>query len=152
MPVFTHSWPAPSGGPDQQQLSQRGPSLNVTVELPPLPASVAVERGRQLPPPASGIGLIDTGARFTAVEEQVLVNLGLTPVNVIQVLTPSGGEPQFIYPCQISFPGTPIPTIPFNAVGSKLAHFGVIALIGRDLLEHFLMVYNGREGFWTLAY
>ena len=153
MPVFSHSWKAPTGGDDPVQLSQRGPSLNVEIHLPPLVSTLAAQNGQPLPAPRAGIGLIDTGATFTAVDEGVLVSLGLRPVNVIQILTPSGGDTQGVYPCQISFPGTPIlGSIPFNAVGSRLASFGVIALIGRDLPKHFLMVYNGVEGSWTLSY
>lgn len=54
-----------------------------------------------------------------------------------------------MYSCDISFPGTPIPTLPFNVViGSSLAPLGFSVLVGRDVLRFFQIVYNGVEGMW----
>lgn len=97
--------------------------------------------------------MIDTGASTTAVDHQVLTGLGLTPTDVTQVATPSGVVQQPVYACNITFPGTPIPTLPFNLViGSSLAPLGFSVLIGRDVLRFFQIVYNGVEGMWTLAF
>ena len=97
--------------------------------------------------------MIDTGASVTAVDQQVLVGLGLTPTDVTRVVTPGGVAQQPMYSCNISFPGTPIPTLPFNVViGSSLAPLGFSVLIGRDVLRFFQIVYNGVEGMWTLAF
>jgi hypothetical protein len=96
---------------------------------------------------------LDTGASLTAVDQRVLTDLGLTPVDVAQVVTPAGVAPQPIYSCNISFPGTPIPTLPFNVVvGGSLAPLGISVLVGRDVLRFFQVVYNGVEGMWTLAF
>src|SRR5438034_4293051 len=69
------------------------------------------------------------------------------------VRTPSGNQQQSLHPCQIASPGTPIPPLDFNAVtGSQLAAQGLAALVGRDVLRHFLMIYNGVDGIWTLSF
>ncbi len=54
----------------------------------------------------------------------------------------------------MAFPGTPIiGTVPFNfVIGGQVGALGYAALIGRDVLTHFQLVYNGVEGFWTLAF
>lgn len=40
-----------------------------------------------------------------------------------------------------------------NGLGVELSGInGLIALIGRDLLEHTVFVYNGTEGTFTLAF
>lgn len=58
-----------------------------------------------------------------------------------------------MYSCDISFPGTPIRTLPFNVViGSSLAPLGFSVLVGRDVLGSFQIIYNGVEGMWTLAF
>lgn len=65
----------------------------------------------------------------------------------------SPGSRQPVYPCILSFPGTPLPAIPFNeVVASDLTAFGVSVLIGRDILAHCQFIYNGPEGFWTIAF
>ncbi|MFQ5895019.1 MAG: aspartyl protease family protein [Nitrospinota bacterium] len=96
---------------------------------------------------------MDTGASITAVERDVLDRLGIRPHRVTPVVTANGPSRQPVYSCVISFPGTPIPTLPFNSVvGSQIRSLGYSALIGRDVLRHFQLVYNGKEGFWTLAF
>lgn len=91
---------------------------------------------------------------MTAVDETVLQGLGLTATSVTNVATPSHQSVQQpVYPCILSFPGTPLPALPFNEViGSSLLGLGCAALIGRDLLQFCQLVYNGPEGFWTLAF
>ena len=107
----------------------------------------------QLPAPHAGLALIDTGASITAVEESVLQGLGLSATSAIQIEVPGGSARRPLYDCDITLPGTPIPTLPFNSVvGMGLARLGFSALIGRDLLRRFQLVYNGAEGFWTLAF
>jgi hypothetical protein len=54
---------------------------------------------------------------------------------------------------KFSFPGTTIPVLEFNTVvGAELQQQGYLAIIGRDLLRHFQLVYNGVDGIWTLAF
>lgn len=109
--------------------------------------------GKPIPQPQVQTALLDTGASFTAIEESVLRGLGLQPVGLTPVSTPSGQTIHATYACKISSPGTPIPPLMLNAVvGCQLQGFGHIALIGRDILRHFLLVYNGVEGSWTLAF
>jgi hypothetical protein len=37
-------------------------------------------------------------------------------------------------------------------VGSTLKPQGIVALIGRDLLRNFLLIYDGVHGSWTLSF
>lgn len=65
---------------------------------------------------------------------------------------PDGETTQGIYACQISFPGTQIEDIELSPVlGSTLAKQGLLAILGRDILEKYQLVYNGPGGFWTIA-
>jgi hypothetical protein len=69
------------------------------------------------------------------------------------VFTPQGSTQQNKFPARVSFPGTTLPAVDFGSVyGSTLKNQGIIALIGRDLLTHFVFTYNGPGGFITLAY
>jgi hypothetical protein len=52
----------------------------------------------------------------------------------------------------MSFPGTQLPGLEFSSlIGSVLAAQGIVGLLGRDVLSHFLLVYNGPAGMFSLA-
>lgn len=115
-------------------------------------AQAMTKAGETLPQQRLGAILIDTGASMTCIERTVLEDLGIRPVAESEVLTPSGGERQGVYPCGIAFPGTPIPTIGRTFVlGANLANQKIIGLLGRDILKLSLLVYNGVGGGFTLA-
>lgn len=154
VPLFSRHWLHPSTSqPDAQRLHLSGPALQIQIEIPDDLAALLANESKPIPQPQTGTALIDTGASFTAVDERFLRQLGLVPVGSQPVSTPSGQSVHLLYPCKITFPGTPIPPLPFNAIiGCSLTGFGHVALIGRDLLRHFLLVYNGVEGNWTLAF
>ncbi len=155
MPIFSRFWLTSQTPPtaDPEQLRVRGPALQVEIFVPSALAAALQQAQAPLPTPHVGLALIDTGASISAVDEPILRTLGLNPTGTIQVVTPGGQVQQAQYDCEISFPGTPIPTLPFNSVtGSQLSGLGYSALIGRDILRYFQLVYNGAEGFWTLAF
>jgi len=155
MPIFTRHWVNPTTKlVDAAMLQRQGPVLQVEVSIPEALAKSYVQDGKPIPPPLIGFALIDTGASITGVDLGKLTTLGLTPISVADIGTPSGPSNKMgVYACQIAFPGTPIPTRQFNTVtGSQLEPMGYLALIGRDVLSDFQLVYNGVDGFWTLAF
>lgn len=133
-------------------LQGRGPVVAVEIQLPTALANHLQAKGTALPQPITGFALIDTGASKTCVEAQAISGLGVTPINRIKVQTPSGSTQQYLYPARVAFPGTTLPSIEFSSVvGSTLAAQGIVALIGRDVLARFLLVYNGPAGLYSLA-
>ena len=105
-------------------------------------------------------GLIDTGASCTAIDADLLAPLGMTPTGVTQMLTPSSGGkpvdvPQFDVMVGITHPsGDPllIDTVPIIAIHKFGKSGGIAALIGRDILARCLLIYNGGEKNFTLAF
>jgi hypothetical protein len=155
LPIFSRHWRhQQTGAPDPNQLRVTGPALQVEISIPTALAAALQQANQQFPQPHVGIALIDTGASMTNVDVGILQGLGLSPTGTVAVATPSATSVQQpTYACVLSFPGTPLPPFPFNVViGSQLAGFGVAALIGRDVLAFCQLVYNGPEGFWTIAY
>jgi predicted aspartyl protease len=137
-----------------------GPVLQVLVEVPtPLAASFRTA-GTPVPQPASGLALIDTGATCSAVDDSVVQALGVQPIGVVNVGTAGGIRQQAVYSARFSFPGSNIPAMEFAQLtgvdlrGHVVPHLSIplIALIGRDILSKFVMIYNGPNASITLAF
>jgi hypothetical protein len=167
MPVynFGHYLVPQSGSqppaPFPQGLRTSGPVVPVLIEIPSALADRLQQSGQTIPSPASGLALVDTGASVSAVDAGCIQQLGVQPVGIVTVGTAAGPQQQMLYPGRFSFPGTNLPSIDFSSLlGADLAAQGVdgprggplVALLGRDLLEHFVLVYNGLQGLSTLAY
>ena len=111
-----------------------------------------------IPPPQRIRGLVDTGASCTCVDVSILQALNLQPTGTVPVHTPSTGPnpyPANQYDVSITLHHLPhlsfsIANIP--VVDSDLSIQGIDALIGRDILENALLVYDGYTGIFTLAF
>jgi len=129
-----------------------GPLIAVEVHVPQPLATLLSQQGKPVPKPVPGSALIDTGASITAVDDSVITSLGVQPVGVTTVHTPSGSAQQNQYPVRFTFPGTNLPELSgTQAIGSVLLPQGIVALIGRDALRSLILVYNGPAGMITLA-
>jgi hypothetical protein len=164
VPVHNQFYTAqPPGGQQQpfpQGLQLAGPCLPVQVEVPPALAAQLQQTGQVVPAPAAGFALIDTGASVSAVDAAVIQQLNVQPIGMVPVGTAGGPQQQATYPARFTFPGTPLPAIDFGSLlGANLAgqmvpgHQGpLIALLGRDLLQRFVLVYNGPGAMFSLSF
>ena len=147
-----------NNSPDQALLAVAGAVLPIEIHVPPVIAQALVARGDPVPTPMSGLALIDTGATLTAVHEPVLQQLGLNPTGIVQSGTANGPVQQSQYPTRLVSPDQGW-TFDVTATGVNLTGQQVptnppqqlIALIGRDLPQHCLLIWNGPGGFWTLT-
>jgi len=154
VPLFSRYWIQERTGLTQREgLREFGPALNIEIAVPDNIAELLNQQNLPIPPSHSHTALIDSGASFTAVDEDVLVGLGLPAIDTMPISTPQGTDTRHVYACKISLPGTPIPPLtPIRVIGCELQTFGHSTLIGRNILSHFLFIYNGVEGSWTLAF
>jgi hypothetical protein len=152
MPVFNQFILGPNNELNPAPLRLRGPIIQVEIQIPTVLGHTLQQKGKPLPQPVTGLCLVDTGASKTCVDAAIVAGLGVSPINKVQVQTPSGSASQYTYPVRMSFPGTPLPGIEFSSVlGSVLAAQGIIGLLGRDVLTHFVLIYNGPAGMFSLA-
>ena len=102
---------------------------------------------------------MDTGASDTVVDAAFLAPLGLAPTGTIMCHTPSTGpvpQPFNQYDVAIFIPGPSagngwyIPALP--VMESDLSAQGIQGLIGRNLLDRAVLVYNGPSNNFVLAY
>lgn len=87
----------------------------------------------------------------------MLQNLGLTPTGTTPILTPStGGQPVDAAQYDVSlFLFHQKATMRLGTVAvieSELEVQGFQVLVGRDVLENCLLVYDGQTGIFTLAF
>ena len=98
------------------------------------------------------MALIDTGATSTCVDEVVAKQLNLPVIDVVSIASASHPDAkQNVYPALIEVVGIAIKFNAFRAIGVPLANQGIHVLIGRDLLQHCVLFYNGMIGSFTLS-
>lgn len=134
-----------AGFSDRLQLYRFGPTLRVQIGFDPefKPHST----GSPVLPKESYPALIDTGALDSCVDAQLAINLGLPIVDRTPVSGVHGAHPVNVHIAQIL-----IPDLKFSEHGR---FYGVhlqaggqphFALLGRALLSHLQMVYDGPKG------
>jgi predicted aspartyl protease len=133
-------------------LTQRGPIIQVTIGVEQNIAQQLLSQGMPLPQPVPGLALIDTGATSTCIDEDVAKQLNLPVVDVVTIASASHAETnQNVYPALIEVVGIAIKFNALRAIGVPLTAQGLQVLIGRDLLQHCTLFYNGVTGSFTLS-
>lgn len=164
MPVHNRigAIPAPGGGfvDPRTSLIHQGPIVPVQIEVPQALATQLQTDNKPVPTPLFGFALIDTGASISGIDTTVIQHLGVQPVGQ-QVLIggATGQKMRSTYPARFTFPGSSLPAMHFGQLAeTELSGITLpgtqgsfLALIGRDILCHFVLVYNGPNGTFTLA-
>lgn len=159
MPVYNYYSINPAGNiiTDPNTLRLAGPVISVEISIPTALAQRYSQINVPIPPPISGLAMLDTGAYRTSVDNETIQSLGVSAVGLEPTLTPSGKKDQNTYPAHFKFPGTSI-DVDFNeALGADLKDQSfhgqpIIALVGRDILSACLFIYNGTDGMFTLTH
>ena len=133
-------------------LQQRGPVVQVTVSVEQNIAQQILAQGLSLPAPERGLALIDTGATSTCIDDTAAATLNLPVVDVVTVASAShASTQQNVHPIQIEVVGMPITIAAPRAIAAPLAAQGLLVLIGRDVLQHCTLFYNGLSGSFSLS-
>ncbi|MFI5454375.1 MAG: aspartyl protease family protein [Isosphaerales bacterium] len=114
-------------------------------------------QGAVVPPATTVRALIDTGSDLSVVHPQILHQLGVQATGSIRIRRPGavgGFRPASLSDVQLSIgglsPGTLwVSTLVVSVAPSTLT---VFALVGRDVLEHCTLFYNGPRRELTLSY
>lgn len=145
MPIYEIVTPSP------EHLRSIGFIIPIEISIPQPLIDYLTQRGIQIPQPVGGNALIDTGASISVVDLSVLSSLQINPIGVAQISTATGQENKNLFPARFILAKNLV--IDFAAViGADLRSLRIIALIGRDALRHFLLIYHGNAGRATLAF
>lgn len=128
--------------------------------MPILHIPLDPQKGPLIPIRVDGMevqALIDTGAEFSSVDERLVYELGLKDAGKITVFTAtSEGSEVGAYEATFAIQGPP-GTYDFVVSGlrvaaGKLAAQGFLAILGRDVLGHCSVTYDGPTQSCTIAY
>lgn len=138
--------------PPSIAMMQSGPTAQVIIGIAQTFADQFLQQGVPLPTPISGNALIDTGASTTCIDAGAAQAMGLPVIDVVQMTSAShAATDSNVYPIQMQVVGSPIRAEITNAIGANLAPQGLLALIGRDFLQHCTLFYNGVTGEVTIS-
>ncbi len=132
-------------------LRGTGPIIDVDVAAP-LALEEELRRVQQpIPQPVSLAAMIDTGASSSVIQEGLAAQIGLQPIGVAKVNTPSSTNVEcYEYAVRFAFPNNVV--VAATVIEAPLKGQHIQGLIGRDVLEHALLVYIGYTGQFTLSF
>jgi hypothetical protein len=132
-------------------LRQAGPVLELQIAVGTATEEALQRAGDPVPTPVRAIGLIDTGASVSVVRRGLLSQLGMQPVGVMRINTPSSTNVtcdeylvRFVLPNGIVLETT--------ALEAPLQSQHIQCLIGRDVLAQTVLVYIGYSNQLTLSF
>ena len=135
------------------RLNAEGPTVPILVNLPADLVAALRKEGHSVPDGISGQALLDTGSDSFAVDSSVVEHLGSKPVDSLRVKGAVGpAMEQLVHPFSLSFPTTNLPALPIAfCVSLPLKELGIVAVLGRQLLKKYALIYNGPAGHITIA-
>lgn len=141
-------------------LDLRGPIVNAAVMVSEGRRAALQAEKKQIPTMRPVRALIDTGASFTSVEPEVIEALALTPTGTVDIVTPSTGKDVHTtstYDVDLIIGAGPneIPLVIRNlriATAELYLKQGIHALIGRDVLQRCVLIYNGATNSFSLCF
>lgn len=137
--------------------SEHGPLIPVRVQIDRTLRRAYESVARTLPMPVSGVALIDTGAVQSGIDEAVALSLGLNPVGVSELLTPTGERTKVgVFWGEVAFVETELVPLRQQFLGMKLGYLAgderVVAILGRDFLSDARLNYDGPAARYTIRF
>lgn len=141
-----------SNVPPDEVLRRYGPCVDVIVTLDKAMAEALLQQGQPVPTPIAGKALIDTGASSSCIDDTTARSMRLPVIDVVKIASAThAADPRNVYPVQIEIAGIGLGIAAPRAIGAELHSLGFVAIIGRDVLRHCTLFYNGIAGQITLS-
>ena len=142
MPSFTTQLP---------NLQALGPVVDIRIWVGTAVENALKKAGSPIPQPVPAKGMIDTGATSSVIQPAIATSLGLQPVGIVNISTPSSANvPCHQYLVRLVFPNSVV--VETLAIEAPLQGQQVQCLIGRDVLAHGVLVYTGYINQFTLSF
>lgn len=129
-------------------LQATGPVIDLRLAISSAAAEAMRRGGEKVPAPVDIRALIDTGASRSILKDEIIEKLGLLPVGALRMDTTAlTGLPCYEYLLEGAFHGL---TFAGVFIGAPLRNQEIQALIGRDILSHFVLTYSGPDNSFSL--
>lgn len=128
-----------------------GPVVDVGLSVPLALEDQLRRAGESLPQPIQLQSMIDTGATGSVIQQGLAAQLGLKPIGVTLINTPSSTNVEcYEYAVRFVFPNNVV--VEGTVIEAPLKGQHIQGLIGRDVLQHAVLVYIGYAGQFTLSF
>lgn len=142
MPSFTTRVP---------NLQEVGPVVEVRLAVGSIIEEVLAQGDQSPPTPVQALAMIDTGATRTIVREDIVRQLGLNPVGLTLISTPSSTNVQCCeYLMRLLFAHRVV--VETVVIAAPLQGQHIQCLIGQDVLRHGVFIYTGYDNAFTLSF
>ena len=142
MPSFTHRVP---------NLERLGPITEVVLG-PSVPFLRAMGANYTEIKTTKVVAMIDTGASSTVISQGIAESLGINPVGITSIHTPSSTNVQcYQYDIQVNFANN-VSITSLVVTEAPLQGQHIQCLIGRDLLQYAVLIYTGHDNSFTLSF
>lgn len=142
MPSFTSQVP---------NLQAVGPVVEIKIAVGTAVEAALRKTGSQAPNPVTAVAMIDTGATSSVIRLGLAAQLGLNPVGVTYINTPSSTNVAcYEYLVRLVFPNNVV--VEATVLEAPLQGQHIQCLIGRDVLAHGVFVYIGYGNLFSLSF
>jgi len=132
-------------------LEAIGPVVEIQLAVPKVLEDKMIAAGEKVPAAITVNAMIDTGAGGTCIQAGLASKLGLSPIGVTNITTPSSTDvPCHNYHVRLLFPNNVSGEI--KVIEAPLQGQHIQCLLGRDILRGAVLVYIGKENQFTLAF
>ena len=125
--------------------------------MPDALEQILEQNGQPIPARQSATMLLDTGAGGTMIDPSVLKPLRLAPMGTERIFVPNSKTHQNINTFQVGIefcdPSNDRTLVhEVYVIEGNLKNQGIDGLLGRDILKHGKLIYEGRENTFTLSF
>jgi len=132
-------------------LLAQGPIVEVQLAVGAILENLLKTQKQPVPAPITSLAMIDTGASATVVRDTLPPSLGLNPVSVVPINTPSSTHVLCpVYLLRLVLPNNVV--VETTAIAAPLQNQHIQCLIGRDVLQHGVLVYIGYANTFSLSF
>src|SRR5271168_4553025 len=128
-------------------LRRSGPKIKVTIGHPRATLLAANQAHVELKKPFTVTALIDTGASRTVISPQLAATCGLRQTGEARISSAGHITQRPEFAGAVHFPDTDLNGFdPVSLIACPLPEQDVACLLGRDILERWNLMYDGRSG------
>jgi len=127
-----------------------GPVVQIQIAISEAAEQALKKAGQPVPPPVQVSAMIDTGASDSVIQTGIAQQLGIQPIGVTRVNTPSSTNVQcYRYDVQLILPNGVTVVVPVTEAPLQGQH--IQCLIGRDILMHGVFIYIGYSNLFSFS-